>query len=291
MSKLSGTGIALVTPFKQDGSIDYPALEKLVDYNIKGGINYLVCLGTTAETPTLSKEEKKEVVKTIQSANAGRLPLVLGIGGNHTEAVKEELKNTDLSDFMAVLSASPAYNRPSQEGIYQHYKALADATDADLILYNVPSRTGSNINSETTLRLAHDFKNIVAIKEASPSFVQSTEILKAKPADFTVISGDDEYGLPMTLAGGKGTISVIAQALPELYSKMIQLGLERKVDEAYALHYKLMDITRAIYDEGNPAGIKVLLSHLGIGESYTRLPLVPATQKLSDKIKALLEKI
>lgn len=291
MKALTGTGIALITPFNQDGSIDFPALEKLVNYSIKGGVEYLVCLGTTAETPTLTKKEKSEIVSTIKSANAGRLPLVLGIGGNNTSEVIEEFKSTDLSDFAAILSASPAYNKPSQEGIYQHYKAIAENTEAKIILYNVPGRTGSNINPETTLRLANDFKNIVAIKEASPNFLQSTEILKDKPEEFIVLSGDDEFGLPMTLAGGKGVISVIAQGLPELYTEMIRLGLARKVDEAYNLHYKLMEITRSIYLEGNPAGIKSLLSHKGICKPYTRLPLVAATENLSGKIKTLVEQL
>src|SRR5690606_3134361 len=239
----------------------------------------------------LTKNEKKEIVSTIKSANAGRLPLVLGIGGNNTAEVKDEFSQTDLSDFVAVLSASPAYNKPTQEGIYQHYKALAENTDSKIILYNVPGRTSSNINPETTLRLANDFQNIVAIKEASPNFLQSTEILKDKPDNFIVISGDDEFALPMTLAGGKGVISVIAQGLPELYTEMIRLSLNRKVDEAYSLHYKLMEITRSIYIEGNPCGIKSLLSHKGICKPYTRLPLVPATENLSGKIKELLDKL
>lgn len=291
MNEITGTGIALITPFHKDGSIDFPALEKLVDYSINGGVDYLVCLGTTAETPTLSKEEKKEVVNTIKSANSGRVPMVLGIGGNNTAVVKEEFSTTDLSDFTAVLSASPAYNKPNQEGIYQHYKVLSENTSAKIILYNVPGRTSSNINSETTLRLANDFQNIVAVKEASPNFLQSTEILKDLPENFIVLSGDDEFGLPMTLAGGKGVISVIAQGLPELYSKMIKLALDKKVEEAYQLHYKLMGITRSIYLEGNPCGIKALLAHKGICEPYTRLPLIPASGNLSEKIKQLLEQL
>jgi len=291
MNALTGTGIALITPFNEDRSIDFPALEKLVDYSIKGGVEYLVCLGTTAETPTLSKSEKSEILSVIKSANAGRIPMVLGIGGNNTAEVKAEFSAADLSDYIAVLSASPAYNKPTQEGIYQHYKELATNTEANIILYNVPGRTSSNINPETTLRLAHDFKNIIAIKEASPNFLQSTEILKDKSEDFVVLSGDDEFGLPMTLAGGKGVISVIAQGLPELYTEMIRLGLDRKVNEAYSLHYKLMDITRSIYVEGNPAGIKSLLSHKGICKAYTRLPLVPASESLSGKIKELLNKL
>lgn len=291
MKELVGTGIALVTPFKEDLSVDFSALEKLVDFSIKGGVDYLVCLGTTAETPTLTQDEKAEIVSVIHSANAGRLPMVLGIGGNDTQAVQEEIKATDLTNFEAILSASPAYNRPSQEGIYQHYKALAEVTEKPIVLYNVPSRTGSNINSETTLRLANAFKNIVAIKEASPNFLQSTEILQAKPADFMVISGDDEFGLPMTLAGGSGVISVIAQALPELYPAMIRLGLERNVEEAYALHYQLMDITRSIYLEGNPCGVKALLAERGICGNYTRLPLVPATDQLTQKIQKLYQSL
>lgn len=288
MKELRGTGIALITPFKEDGSIDFGGLESLVNHSIEGGVDYLVCLGTTAETPTLTNSEKSDILQAIKSANSGRLPMVLGIGGNNTEAVKDEFKSANLDDYFAILSASPAYNRPTQEGLYQHYKTLAQNTDANIILYNVPSRTGSNINAETTLRLARDFDNIIAIKEASPNFLQSTEILKDKPSGFMVISGDDEFGLPMTLAGGSGVISVIAQGIPEHYTQMIQLGLDRKVDEAYAIHYEIMDLTRAIYDEGNPCGIKSLLSHRNICQPFTRLPLVPATENLSNKINSLL---
>lgn len=288
MKELRGTGIALITPFKEDRSIDFGALERLVNHSIEGGVDYLVCLGTTAETPTLTNSEKSDILQAIKSANSGRLPMVLGIGGNNTEAVKDEFKSANLDDYFAILSASPAYNRPTQEGLYQHYKTLAQNTDANIILYNVPSRTGSNINAETTLRLARDFDNIIAIKEASPNFLQSTEILKDKPSGFMVISGDDEFGLPMTLAGGSGVISVIAQGIPEHYTQMIQLGLDRKVDEAYAIHYEIMDLTRAIYDEGNPCGIKSLLSHRNICQPFTRLPLVPATENLSNKINSLL---
>ncbi len=288
MKELRGTGIALITPFKEDRSIDFGALERLVNHSIEGGVDYLVCLGTTAETPTLTNSEKSDILQAIKSANSGRLPMVLGIGGNNTEAVKDEFKSANLDDYFAILSASPAYNRPTQEGLYQHYKTLAQNTDANIILYNVPSRTGSNINAETTLRLARDFDNIIAIKEASPNFLQSTEILKDKPSGFMVISGDDEFGLPMTLAGGSGVISVIAQGIPEQYTQMIQLGLDRKVDEAYAIHYEIMDLTRAIYDEGNPCGIKSLLSHRNICQPFTRLPLVPATENLSNKINSLL---
>lgn len=291
MKDLTGTGVALVTPFNEDGSIDFPGLERLVNHVIDGGIDYLVCLGTTGEAVTLSEREKTDVVEAIRATNAGRLPMVLGIGGSNTREVLTDYETWDLSEFTAVLTASPAYNKPNQKGIYQHYKAIAQNTEADVILYNVPSRTGSNIEPATTLRLAEEFDNIIAVKEASPNFLQSTEILKDKPHGFMVISGDDEFGCPMTLAGGSGTISVIGQAYPELYSPMIGYALDGNPEEAYKLHYRLMDITRSIYREGNPTGIKSLLSHLGICKPFTRLPLVPASEELSRYIKELAEKI
>ena len=218
--------------------------------------------------------------------------MVLGIGGNNTAAVVDAYKTTDLGAFEAVLTVSPYYNRPSQEGIYQHYKTIASQTDAKIILYNVPSRTGSNIEAETTIRLANEFDNIIAVKEASPNFLQSTDILRLNTRnDFFVLSGDDEFALPMTLAGGKGVISVIAQGIPQQFSSMIRLGLDRKVDQAYDAHYKMVEITRAIFAEGNPAGIKSVLAHQGICSPYTRLPLMPATESLSKTIKELLNNI
>ncbi len=283
---LKGTGVALITPFTKDGKVDHSSLEKLVNHCIEGGVNFLVLMGTTAESVTLSKNEKQEAIQTIKNTNQGRLPMVLGIGGNNTAAVVEEYRSTDLSDYSAVLTASPAYNKPTQQGIYEHYKAIANSTEAKIILYNVPGRTASNINSETTLRLANDFENIIAIKEASPNYLQSSEILKDKPSNFIVFSGDDEFALPMTLAGGKGVISVIGQALPA-YSHMIEKALLHEVDEAYKIHYRLMEIIRSIYVEGNPAGIKALLSVMGICEPYTRLPLVPASDELTQKITSL----
>ncbi len=292
MKSLLGTGVALITPFKEDKSVDYSALEKLVEYNIEGGVEFLVILGTTAEAATLSKEEKEQVIETIKKANNKRLPLVLGIGGNDTQAVINEYKSTDLSDYDAILTVSPYYNKPNQEGIYQHYKAIAESTNANIILYNVPSRTGSNIDAETTIRLVNEFKNIVAVKEASPNFLQSTDIIRKNTReDFIILSGDDEFALPMTLAGGSGVISVIGQGLPKIFTEMIRNGLKRNVDEAYQAHYDLVEITRAIFEEGNPAGIKSVLAQLGIGEKFTRLPLVEASNQLEEKINNLLIKL
>ena len=289
MKELFGTGVALVTPFNQDGSVDYNGLENLVNYSIEGGVEYLVLLGTTAESATLTKEEKKEVVATIKRVNNGRVPMVLGIGGNNTAAIIQEYAETDLSDYAAVLTVSPYYNKPSQEGIYQHYKAIAESTEANIILYNVPGRTGSNIAPETTIRLANEFKNIIAIKEASPDFIQSTNIIRLNTReDFIVLSGDDEFAVPMTLAGGKGVISVMGQGLPTIFTDMIRKALNKEVDAAFDLHYKLVEITRAIFEEGNPVGIKAVLAQKGICQPYTRLPLVPATEKLNSKIKELL---
>ncbi len=292
MRQLIGTGVALVTPFQQDGAVDYVALEKLVNYNIDGGVEYLVILGTTAEAATLTKDEKKQVIETIKKANANRVPMVLGIGGNNTAEVINEYNETDLSDYIAILTVSPYYNKPSQEGIYQHYKAIAENTDANIILYNVPGRTGSNIAPETTIRLANEFKNIVAIKEASPNFLQSTDIIRMNTReDFNIISGDDEYALPMTLAGGSGVISVIGQGVPAIFTDMIRKAINKEVDAAYEAHYKVVEITRAIFEEGNPCGIKAVLNNKGICEPFTRLPLVPASEKLTSKINQLLTEI
>ena len=280
---LIGTGVALITPFSENGDIDLNGLTNLVNHTISIGVDYLVIMGTTAEAVTLNKEEKEKTIKHIKEINNNRIPMVLGIGGNNTYAIIEQIKSTDLSDFTAILSVSPYYNRPTQEGIYQHFKAIAEATDKDIILYNVPGRTGSNIEPQTTLRLANDFKNIVAIKEATPNYSQSITLLQAKPKDFMVLSGDDEYALPITLAGGSGVISVIGQAVEE-YSTMIQLALNREVDKAYEIQYKLLPLIRAIYKEGNPAGVKALLENLNICNRSTRLPLVQASESLKQEI-------
>jgi 4-hydroxy-tetrahydrodipicolinate synthase len=290
MSILKGVGVALVTPFNEDLSVDFDSLTKLVDYNIENGTNYLVVLGTTAEAATLSSEEKKQVIDHIIKVNNKRVPLVLGIGGNNTLEVKKQIEQTDLSDFTAVLSVSPYYNKPNQEGLYQHYKALA-STGKNIIIYNVPSRTGQNIEAETTLRLAKEFPNLFLIKEAAPNILQYFDILRKKPEGFNLVSGDDEFTLPVTLAGGAGVISVIGQAYPKEFSTMVQLAFDKKVDEAYEIHNKLVEITRLIFAEGNPCGIKAVLAEKGIVKNYLRLPLVKASEGLHAKIKAEMANI
>jgi 4-hydroxy-tetrahydrodipicolinate synthase len=284
IQELMGTGVALVTPFKKDKSVDFDALKRLVQYQINNGVNYLVVLGTTGEPATLTFEEKQQVKETIIKTNNGKLPLVLGIGGNNTQAVAQEIKSTDLSDFCAILSVAPYYNKPTQEGFYQHFKALAQVTDKPIILYNVPGRTGKNVEPHTILKLANEFSNIVAVKEAAGDLVQAMRLLQNKPKDFMVISGDDMIALPMVLAGGAGVISVIGQGLPKDFSQMIQLGLQGKTQEAYSLHYKLMNSIDYIFEEGNPAGIKSLLQHFEICENNVRLPLVEASFELHEKI-------
>lgn len=290
MSILKGVGVALVTPFNEDLSVDFNSLTKLVEYNIENGTSYLVVLGTTAEAATLSGEEKKQVVNHIIKVNNKRLPLVLGIGGNNTLEVKKQIEETDLTAFEAVLSVSPYYNKPNQEGLYQHYKALA-STGKNIIIYNVPSRTGQNVEAETTLRLAKEFPNLFLIKEASPNILQYFDILRKKPEGFSLVSGDDEFTLPVTLAGGDGVISVIGQGYPKEFSAMVQLAFEGKVKEAYEIHNKMVEITRLIFAEGNPCGIKAVLAEKGIVKNYLRLPLVAASEGLYAKIKAEMEKI
>lgn len=290
MSNLKGLGVALVTPFNEDLSVDFDSLTKLVEFNINNGTNYLVVLGTTAEAATLSTEEKNAVIQHIIKVNNKRLPLVLGIGGNDTMEVKRQIEETDLSAFDAILSVSPYYNRPSQEGLYQHYKVLA-GTGKQIIIYNVPSRTGQNVEASTTLRLAKDFPNLFLIKEAGPNINQYFDILRQKPEHFNLVSGDDEYTLPVTLAGGNGVISVIGQGYPKEFSTMVQLAFDGKVKEAYEIHNKMVEITRLIFAEGNPAGIKTILAEMGILKNFVRLPLVVATEGLQDKIKAEMAKI
>lgn len=290
MSILKGVGVALVTPFNEDLSVDFDSLIKLVDFNIENGTNYLVVLGTTAEAATLSAEEKKQVIEHIIKVTNKRVPLVLGIGGNNTLEVKKQIEEADLSEFEAVLSVSPYYNKPNQEGLYQHYKMLA-STGKNIIIYNVPSRTGQNVEAETTLRLAKEFPNLFLIKEAAPNILQYFDILRKKPEGFNLVSGDDEFTLPVTLAGGNGVISVIGQAYPKEFSTMVQLAFDKKVDEAYEIHNKLVEITRLIFAEGNPCGIKVVLAEMGIIKNYLRLPLVPASEGLYAKIKAEMANI
>ena len=290
MSNLKGVGVALVTPFNEVLSVDFDSLTRLVEYNIENGTNYLVVLGTTAEAATLSAAEKQEVIKHVIKINNKRLPLVLGIGGNNTLEVKKQIEEADLTDFDAVLSVSPYYNKPNQEGLYQHYKMLA-STGNQIIIYNVPGRTGQNIEASTTLRLANEFPNLFMIKEAAPNILQYFDILRKKPANFSLVSGDDEYTLPVTLAGGDGVISVIGQGYPKEFSTMVKLAFEGKVKEAYEIHNKLVEITRLIFAEGNPCGIKTVLAEKGIIKNYLRLPLVVASEGLQAKIKAEMAKI
>jgi len=291
MQAFIGTGVALVTPFKKDFSVDTEALKRIVNHVIDGGVEYLVVLGTTAESATLSQDEKELVISTIVEANNGRLPLVLGVGSNNTQKVVEELKTRDFSKFQAILSVSPYYNKPTQEGIYQHFKMIAENSPIPVIVYNVPGRTASNMAPETVIRLANDFKNIIGIKEAAGDIVQAMKLIQNKPKDFLVISGDDMITLPMVLAGGAGVISVIGEGYPKEFSQMVRLGLERKVDEAYALHYKLMDSIDMIFEQGNPGGVKEIFKSLGLSENTVRLPLVNVNENLANRLDSFTKQL
>ncbi len=291
MKKFHGTGVALVTPFKQDGSVDFDGLRKLIDHMVEGGVDYLVSLGTTGESSTLNKKEKSEVWSFTAAVNNGRLPLVAGIGGNDTAAVIESIKAFEHESYDAILSASPNYNKPTQEGIYQHYKAISEASNLPMLLYNVPGRTASNMSPETTCRLAHDFKNIIGTKEASGSFDQFNQIMRDKPEDFMLISGDDPVALPMIALGAVGVISVVGNALPAELSEVIRLSLNGEFKKALPLHLSLIEFTRLIFAEGNPAGVKAALQHLGICGDAVRLPLVPASSGLTEKIVAQISAI
>ena len=292
MRTLQGTGVALVTPFKADGEVDVAALERLVHFQVENGTDYLVVLGTTAETPTLSTEEKELVKETVKRANGGRLPMVLGVGGNHTQAIVEQVRGVSAQDYAAILSVTPYYNKPSQEGLYQHYKAVAAATELPILLYNVPSRTGVNMDYRTTLRLAQEVPNIIGVKEASGNIVQIMHLLQGRPEGFLVISGDDATALPTVLLGGDGTISVLGQAFPKRYSQMIRQGLEGKNQEANAIQYQLLEAMELIFKEGNPVGIKALLSLLELLDTpQVRLPLVSATEGRQRELKAYLARM
>ncbi|MGY6647182.1 4-hydroxy-tetrahydrodipicolinate synthase [Wenyingzhuangia sp. IMCC45574] len=288
MSDFLGTGVALVTPFDNNGNVDVQALEKLVEFQIDNAVEYLVVLGTTAESATLTNQEKELVKQTVINTNAGRLPIALGIGGNNTAAVIEEIKNTDFSSIQGVLSVSPYYNKPSQEGIYQHFKAIAEACPVDIILYNVPGRTSSNIKPETVVRLA-EISNIIGIKEAKGDMDQALKLIKSVPDNFLVISGDDMLALPITLAGGSGVISVIGQAFPSEFTHMIRLGILEESKKSFRMHYKLQDSIDLIFKEGNPVGIKALLEILGLSSSAVRLPLVAASPELKKKLRTFVE--
>lgn len=285
MTEIQGAGVALITPFHADGSIDFETLGNLIEFQISEGMDYLVSLGTTGETATLSSEEKKKVWQFTKDKVKGRVPLVAGIGGNNTLEIVEAVKNFDTEGFCAILSVSPYYNKPTQEGIYQHYKAIAEVSKLPIILYNVPGRTGSNISAETTLRLAKEFKNIVAIKEASGNFAQFSEILRDKPGHFQLISGDDPATLPMMALGAIGIISVVGNAYPKYVSTLAHLCAEAKYSEARDIHYKLLEITELCFVEGNPCGVKYILKELGFGEDYVRLPLVRVSSKTQQRIQ------
>jgi len=289
MDKIKGTGVALITPFNEDFSVDYIGLEKLVNHQVDGGIDYLVLMGTTGESAVLSKTEKQEVIAFCKKINAGRLPIVLGIGGNNTLALVEEMKNTDFAGVDAVLSVSPAYNKPTQEGIYQHYKMIAEACPLPIILYNVPGRTASNMAADTTMRLANDFENIVAVKEASGNMDQIMNIIKNKPSDFVVLSGDDALTLLMIHMGAEGVISVIGQSHPKQYSDMVSFGMSGNKKIANQLHYSLYDYYGPLYAEGNPTGVKACLELLGICKSVVRPPLVGASDAIKNKLKSLMK--
>jgi len=289
MKEIIGTGVALVTPFTKENTIDLTALERIVNFQIDNGVNYLVVMGTTGETATLTLSEKEEVKETIVKVNNGRLPLVLGIGGNNTQAVIDEIRSSDLSAFDGILSVAPYYNKPTQEGFYQHFKAIAEVSPKPIILYNVPGRTAKNVEPDTIIRLATDFENIVAVKEAGNDVYQYLKLIHNKPDQFLVISGDDDLALGIALAGGSGVISVLGQAFPKEFSRMIELGLEGKVKEAYEIHYSLMEAIDLIFEENNPAGVKALMAKLNLCSNTVRLPLVEASIKLQKKINTFIQ--
>jgi len=291
MKQLKGTGVALVTPFSSKGEIDFLGLEKLIEHGIQGGLDFMVVLGTTGETPTLSEDEQHEIFKFVPTVVRGRIPLVAGHGGNDTHKLVSSLSKKPFDGYQAILSASPYYNKPSQDGIYAHYSALAKESHLPIILYNVPGRTGSNVSAQTCLRLANDFENVVAMKEASGNLNQMMEIIAHKPKDFVLLSGDDSISLPIYSIGGEGVISVIAQALPKQFSSIWNHFKEGKLAEAQKFHYQVLEITNAIYEEGNPTGIKALLEHLQICGTDLRLPAMKATPALSKKLNQLLNNL
>ncbi len=290
-NKFRGLGIALVTPFKSDSSIDWEALNRLVEYQIKGGVDFLCIMGTTAETPTLTTEEKRMLKEHLVERVAGRVPLLMGCGGNSTASVVSELKNTDWSGIDGVLSVCPYYNKPSQEGLYQHYAAIAKASPIPVILYNVPGRTGVNMTAETTLRLARDFENIVAIKEASGNITQMDDIIKNKPRNFDVLSGDDGITFPLITLGAVGVISVIGNALPSEFSRMVRLALKGEYATSLDIHHKFTELFKLLFVDGNPAGVKAMLSDMGMIDNVLRLPLVPTRLTTLERISQIVREI
>lgn len=290
MKTLRGTGVALVTPFTSTFTIDFNALERLVSHCIEGGVEYLVVMGTTGENPVLSAQEKQDVLKAVVEAANGRVPIVYGIGGNDTQAVVHALQNDDLTGVDAILSVSPYYNKPTQEGIYQHFKMISESSPLPVILYNVPGRTGSNVSAATTLRIAHDFKNIVAVKEASGDLEQVMAIIKDRPEGFLVLSGDDNLSLPIIAAGGDGVISVSGQAFPAVFTEMIRQSLAGEMATARSLHYRLFTVTQLLFAEGNPGGVKAALDILEVIPPFMRQPLWPITKELRQAIEAEIVK-
>lgn len=284
-----GLGIALVTPFTSDGSVDYQSLSRLVEYQLKNGADFFCILATTGETPTLTAEEKKNIKELVVDLVGGKVPIVIGCGGNNTADVVKELQTGDFSGIDGVLSVCPYYNKPSQEGLYQHFKAIASATNMPVVLYNVPGRTGVNLKAETTVRLARDCKNIVAIKEASGSLEQVDEIIKNKPDSFDVISGDDALTFPMIACGAAGVISVIGNALPKEFSRMIRLEMRGEIESARKIHHKFTDLFNLLFVDGNPAGVKAMLHEMGMIENVLRLPLVPTRLTTMQKISECLK--
>lgn len=284
-------GVALITPFKADETVDFEALAKIVEFQIKNGTDYLVVLGTTAETPTLTEEEKEEITRFVINVNAGRLPIVLGMGGNNTVSLVKKITQSDFEGVDAILSVTPYYNKPSQEGIYQHYAAIAKVSPVPIVLYNVPGRTGVNMLASTTLRLASEFSNICAVKEASGNFSQIDEIIKNKPEDFLVISGDDGITFPLITLGASGVISVIGNAFPKEFSRMVRLALNGDYNNARTIHYRFTELIELLFVEGNPAGVKSMLALMGMIENKLRLPLVPNTIKTYEKIKQVLNQL
>ena len=286
-----GLGIALVTPFNEDGSIDYESLASVIEYQLSNGADFLCILATTGETPCLSEEEHYKVKQFIVKQVAGRVPLLMGCGGNNTAAVVNMCKTYDMSGIDGLLSVCPYYNKPSQEGLYQHFKAIANATKLPVVLYNVPGRTGINLKPETTCRLAKDCKNIVAIKEASGSLEQVDEIIKYKPNDFEVISGDDALTFPMIACGAVGVISVIGNALPKEFSRMIRLEFNGEFEAAQKIHHKFTDLYSLLFVDGNPAGVKALLTEMGFIKNQLRLPLVPTRVTTLQKISSIIKEL
>lgn len=284
-----GTGIAIVTPFLEDGTIDWEAYKKLIHFWIDNKVEYLVVLGTTGESATIHGNEKQAVFSFVKNEVAGRLPLVAGIGGNDTAEVIEGFKQFNLEGYSAILSVSPYYNKPNQEGLFRHYKALDAATPLPIIMYNVPGRTGMNVSADTTIRIARECKNIFASKEASGNFEQINQIIKYKPAEFMVISGDDPITLPMIAAGAEGLISVVANAYPKEYAEMVRLCMDGKFAEAQQLHYKYTDIIASMFTEGSPSGVKAYLSEMGLCKNAFRMPVWPVSDKHMEKIRELMK--